>query len=117
MIVLYYGHLFVFLQDTIASLKAKMAQNAKESEERNKDLKEQREVIAEHFHTLKSQMNSFRENERSRLTKLTLDSNAAIKGVQSKLDLVHLFKYCSWLDTVSCFQVIFEDVYENQYSL
>ncbi|PIK40726.1 putative coiled-coil domain-containing protein [Apostichopus japonicus] len=74
-------------QDTIASLKAKMAQNVKESEERNRDLKEQREVIAQHFHTLKSQMNSFRENERRRLTKLTLDSNASIKALQSKLEL------------------------------
>lgn len=64
-----------------------MAQNAKESEERNKDLKEQREVIAQHFHTLKSQMNSFRENERGRLTKLTLDSNSSIKELQRKLDL------------------------------
>ncbi|KAJ8043948.1 Dynein regulatory complex subunit 2 [Holothuria leucospilota] len=75
------------ISDTIASLKAKMAQNAKESEERNKDLKEQREVIAQHFHTLKSQMNSFRENERGRLTKLTLDSNSSIKELQRKLDL------------------------------
>ncbi|PIK38183.1 putative coiled-coil domain-containing protein [Apostichopus japonicus] len=75
------------ISDTIASLKAKMAQNVKESEERNRDLKEQREVIAQHFHTLKSQMNSFRENERRRLTKLTLDSNASIKALQSKLEL------------------------------
>ena len=75
-------------QDNIASLKAKMSQNSRESEERNRDLREQREVIAQHFHELKSQMNNFRENERSRLTKLTLESNASIKEVKRKLDMV-----------------------------
>lgn len=75
------------ISDNIASLKAKMSQNSRESEERNRDLREQREVIAQHFHELKSQMNNFREGERSRLTKLTLESNASIKEVKRKLDM------------------------------
>ena len=70
-----------------------MSQNSRESEDRNKDLREQREVIAEHFHELKNQMNRFRDNERSRLTKLTLESNAAIKELTRKTDSVRFRLY------------------------
>ncbi|XP_022096316.1 coiled-coil domain-containing protein 65-like [Acanthaster planci] len=91
------------ISDTIAQLKGKMAQNSRDSEERNKDLREQREVIAEHFHELKNQMNRFRDNERARLTKLTLDSNAAIKELQRKTDqgerIVKLSEQCRKLET------------------
>ncbi len=89
MIILFLFVLTIFVfQDTIAQLKSKMSQNARESEERNRDLREQREVIGEHFHELKSQMNRFRENERGRLTKLTLNASAAIKELQRKVELV-----------------------------
>ena len=69
-----------------------MSQNSRESEERNRDLREQREVIAEHFHELKSQMNKFRENERGRLTRLTLHASAGSKELQRKVDLVSSLK-------------------------
>ncbi|XP_072026425.1 LOW QUALITY PROTEIN: dynein regulatory complex subunit 2-like [Amphiura filiformis] len=91
------------ISDTIAQLKAKMSQNAKESEERNRDLREQREVIAEHFHDLKSQMNKFRENERGRLTKLTLHASVSIKELSRKVELgeriLKLSEQCRKLET------------------
>ncbi|XP_071946491.1 dynein regulatory complex subunit 2-like [Antedon mediterranea] len=91
------------ISDTIAQLRAKMAQNSKESEERNRELRDQREVIAHHFHELKSQMNRFRENERARLTQLTLQSSAALKELQRKVDkgerILKLAEQCRKLET------------------
>lgn len=91
------------ISDTIAQLKAKMSQNSKESEERNRDLREQREVISEHFHELKNQMNRFRENERGRLTRLTLQASAGIKELQRKVDvgerILKLSEQCRKLET------------------
>ena len=62
-----------------------MAGNSKECEERNKQLREERESMLAHFQDLKGQMNKLREIERERLTKLTLESNAAIKVQYSLL--------------------------------
>ena len=42
-----------------------------------------------HFQELKGQMNKLREAERDRLTKLTLESNAAIKELKRKSDKVN----------------------------
>ncbi|CAB3996316.1 Hypothetical predicted protein [Paramuricea clavata] len=67
------------IQDTIAQLKVKLSNNARECDERNRVIKEQREVIAVEFHQLKAEMNKYRESERYALTQLTLQSNAAIK--------------------------------------
>lgn len=67
------------MQDNISQLKAKMSANAKECDERNRQLREEREAMLAHFQHLKGQMNRLREIEREKLTKLTLQSNAAIK--------------------------------------
>lgn len=74
------------IQDNISQLKVKLASNAKECEERNRVIKEQREVIAVEFHQLKAEMNKYREAERYALTQLTLQSNAAIKELQRQKD-------------------------------
>ena len=65
-----------------------MASNAKDCEERNRQLKEEREAMVAHFQELKGQMNKLRENERDRLTKLTLESNGAIKELKRKTEKV-----------------------------
>ncbi|KAK7087235.1 dynein regulatory complex subunit 2-like [Littorina saxatilis] len=70
------------ISDQIAQLKAKMASNTKECEERNKYLKEERERMQAHFQELKAQMNKIRDCEREKLTKLTLESRAAIKEIK-----------------------------------
>jgi len=69
-------------QDTIASLRAKMQQNSRECEERNRQLREERERVQKHFQLLKNDMNAAREQERARLTTLTLQSNDAIKKLK-----------------------------------
>ncbi|KAJ8312698.1 hypothetical protein KUTeg_010071 [Tegillarca granosa] len=74
--------------DQIAVLKAKMVANAKECEERNKQLKEEREGMLAHFQDLKAQMNKLRDAERDKLTKLTLESNAAIKELKRQQEKV-----------------------------
>jgi len=91
------------LTDNIAQLKGKMGNNAKECEERNKQLREEREVMLAHFQELKGQMNRLRENERERLTKLTLESNAAIKELKRKCEkgerILKLAEMCRKLET------------------
>jgi len=72
------------IQDKIVQLKSKMVANSKEYEEKNRIIKEEREGIASQFHHLKHQMNKQRDQERSRLTILTLQSNKSIKELQRK---------------------------------
>ena len=45
-------------------------------------------MMLAHFQELKGQMNRLREQERDRLTKLTLESNAAIKELRRKAEKV-----------------------------
>eukprot|EP00794_Sanderia_malayensis_P013961 gene13961-15418_t len=70
------------IQEMISQLRSKMSQNAKECDERNKGLREEREVIASKFHELKNQMNRFRDQQRAQLTTLTLQSNQALQELQ-----------------------------------
>ena len=51
-------------------------------------LVQEREMMLAHFQELKGQMNKLREQERERLTKLTLESNAAIKELKRKAEKV-----------------------------
>ncbi|KAL5016348.1 hypothetical protein ScPMuIL_005937 [Solemya velum] len=91
------------ISDQISSLKNKMANNAKECEERNKQLKEEREGMLAHFQDLKAQMNRMRDLERDKLTKLTLESNAAIKELMRQKEKVQLIlktaEMCRKLET------------------
>jgi chromosome segregation ATPase len=63
-----------------------MSNNAKDYEEKNMALKEEKEAIQVQFQTLKKKMNTFREQERDRLTKLTILSNSVIKTLRGKVD-------------------------------
>ncbi|KAJ3183720.1 Dynein regulatory complex subunit 2 [Gaertneriomyces sp. JEL0708] len=74
------------LQETIAHLKTKFANNSKEYEERNRALREEKDAIQAHFQSLKRKMNSFREQERRKLTELTIVSTKAIKDLRSKVE-------------------------------
>ncbi|XP_033748636.1 dynein regulatory complex subunit 2-like [Pecten maximus] len=76
------------ISDQISQLKGKMSANAKECEERNKQIKEEREKMLAHFQELKAQMNKMREGERDKLTKLTLESNASIKELKRQREKV-----------------------------
>ncbi|KND01614.1 uncharacterized protein SPPG_03412 [Spizellomyces punctatus DAOM BR117] len=76
----------VKLQETIVHLKTKLTNNSKEYEERNRALREEKEAIQSHFQSLKRKMNSFREEERRKLTELTIVSNRVIKDLESKIE-------------------------------
>ena len=52
---------------------------------------QERERMLQHFQLLKGEMNRLREIERSRLTKLTLESSAAIKEIKRKSVKVGFF--------------------------
>ena len=65
-----------------------MAANAKECDERNRLLREEKEVMQSHLRELKSQMNEMHEIERQRLAKLTIESNAALKELKKKIEKV-----------------------------
>lgn len=43
-----------------------------------------------HLQDLKAEMNKLREGERAKLTKMTVESNAAIKTMKSKVEKVSL---------------------------
>lgn len=91
------------ISDNIAQLKGKMASNTRECEERNRQLREEREMMLAHFQELKGQMNKLREVQRERLTKLTLESNAAIKELKRKSEkgerIMRLAEMCRKLET------------------
>ncbi|KAK3591488.1 hypothetical protein CHS0354_031595 [Potamilus streckersoni] len=91
------------ISDQIAQLKSKMAANAKECEERNKLLKEEREKMLAHFQELKAQMNKMRDAERDKLTKMTLESNAALKELTRLKDkgeqILKVAEMCRKLET------------------
>lgn len=55
-----------------------------------------------HFQELKAQMNKVREAERDKLTKITLESNAAIKEVKRQKDKVntHPHNVFSWVSSL-----------------
>jgi hypothetical protein len=72
------------LQDSVAHWKTKLATNAKKCEERNKAMKTEKDAIFGHFQELKGRMNKFREREAQRLQELTINSNAAIKRLDSR---------------------------------
>jgi hypothetical protein len=63
-----------------------MSNNAKDFEERNLALKEEKDAIQSQFQALKKRMNLFREQERVRLTELTLLSNNVIKTLRGKVE-------------------------------
>lgn len=75
-----------FNKESIVHLKTKMSHNAKEYEEKNSTLREEKDAIQTQFQSLKKRMNNFREQERRRLTELTLLSNKVVKSLRSKVE-------------------------------
>ena len=57
-----------------AFLTLKIQQNKKECEDRNSNLKKERDTIVTHYHQLKKAMNATREKEEKRLGDLTTNS-------------------------------------------
>ncbi|KAH6582118.1 hypothetical protein BASA60_002132 [Batrachochytrium salamandrivorans] len=75
----------VKLQETIAQFKTRLSSNSKDYEERNKALREKKDVIQTQFQSLKKRMDMFREQERQRLTELTIVSSSVLKTLREKV--------------------------------
>lgn len=75
------------LQDRIAARKALGLQTQREFEQRNRDLKAEKEAVLVHLQRLKEQMASTRARARTSLTQLTLDSRACSDALRERLAL------------------------------
>merc|ERR1711937_740426 len=73
------------MQASIQHWKLKIAQNKQECEDRNAQLRTEKDHIAKHFQELKGKMNRFRSEERKRLTDLTQNSRNCIKSLTDQL--------------------------------
>ncbi|KAE8626335.1 hypothetical protein XENTR_v10006589 [Xenopus tropicalis] len=91
------------IQDSITTLKNRTAAHARESEEQNRRLREDKEVVHKQFQKLKSQMNQARASEHSHLSTLTMQSNATLKELQRIIDkgdsILRLAEMCRKLET------------------
>jgi len=72
------------IQETISKLKDQMANNAKEAEYQNRTLKQEVEQLQNSYRQKKLKMNTMREKEKDKLTKITLLSNLAIKKLTNQ---------------------------------
>jgi hypothetical protein len=73
------------LQDWINHWRTKIANNARECEDRNRAMRDEKDAISRHYQDLKARMAKFRDGEARRLQELTLNSRAAIKSLGEKL--------------------------------
>ncbi|KAM5179461.1 dynein regulatory complex subunit 2 [Mantella aurantiaca] len=91
------------IQESINTLRNKISAHARESDEQNRRLREDKEVVHKQFQKLKQQMNQARAAEHSHLTTLTVQSNAALKELQRLIDkgeqILRLAEMCRKLET------------------
>ncbi|KAF5395200.1 hypothetical protein PHET_06046 [Paragonimus heterotremus] len=91
------------ISEHITISKRKMTKLSKEFEEKNRHLKEEREKLVAHFQNLKTQLNKLRESQHEKLVKVSLESGAATKKVQSLLDkaenIIKLAEHCRKYET------------------
>merc|ERR1712217_291600 len=72
---------------SIQHWKLKIQQNRQECEERNTQLRTEKDHIAKHFQELKAKMNKFRTEEKKRLVDLTQNARNCIKSLNDQLGL------------------------------
>merc|ERR1712072_1649592 len=75
------------MQASIQHWKLKIQQNKQECEDRNAQLRTEKDHIAKHFQELKAKMNRFRSEERKRLTDLTQNARNCIKSLTDQLSV------------------------------
>jgi chromosome segregation ATPase len=75
------------MQTSIQHWKLKIQQNKQECEERNQQLRLEKEHINKHFQELKGKMNHFRTEEKKRLGDLTQNARNCIKSLNDQLGL------------------------------
>merc|ERR1740127_293625 len=75
------------MQASIQHWKLKIQQNRQECEERNDQLRKEKEHINKHFQELKGKMNHFRTEEKKRLADLTQNARNCNKSLKDQLGL------------------------------
>ncbi|KAF7247049.1 Dynein regulatory complex subunit 2 [Varanus komodoensis] len=78
------------MQDLIISLKNKIALHARESEEQNRRVREEKEVVLKQLQKLKSQMNRARAKARNNLAKLCRESSGTLKVLERVVEKAEL---------------------------
>ncbi|XP_066131977.1 dynein regulatory complex subunit 2-like isoform X3 [Saccopteryx bilineata] len=76
------------LQDSIVSLKDKIATHSRESEEQNQHIREDKELALAQLRKLKTQRTQARRIAQGGLVKLTLESDATLKALRKTVDKV-----------------------------
>ncbi|CAH8543206.1 unnamed protein product [Heterobilharzia americana] len=91
------------INDNITLTKRRMTKVAKEYEEKNSKLKEERDKLILQFQMLKIQINKSREIQHEKLIKMSLESGQAIRKVQYLLDkaekIIKLGEQCRKYET------------------
>ncbi|KAG2424497.1 hypothetical protein HYH02_015167 [Chlamydomonas schloesseri] len=77
----------VRLQEALQHWRTKIATNGREWEERNRALRNEKEIMARHYAKLKSSMDAFRAGQAERLKQLSLASSGAMETLRGKLAL------------------------------
>ncbi|KAG2490043.1 hypothetical protein HYH03_011508 [Edaphochlamys debaryana] len=77
----------VRLQEALQHWRTKIATNAREWEERNRALRNEKEIMARHYAKLKASMDAFRAGQAERLKQLSLASATAMEALKGKLAL------------------------------
>ncbi|KAJ3042758.1 Dynein regulatory complex subunit 2 [Rhizophlyctis rosea] len=77
----------VRLQESISHLKAKLLTNTHTYESRNSTLRDEKEAIQNHFQRLKKRMLGFREEERKKLTELTVVSGGVLGILRGRVEV------------------------------
>lgn len=75
------------MQTQIQTWKLKINQNKQECEERNAQLKAEKEHILEHFKELKNKMNNFRAEQKKKLADLTQNARTCMTSLKDQLAL------------------------------
>jgi len=75
------------MHDAIQHWKLKISQNRQDCEERNAQLRTEKDHIAKHFQELKAKMNHFRSEEKKRLADLTQNARNCMTSLGDQLNL------------------------------
>lgn len=75
------------LQENLQHWRTKISTNTREWEERNRSLRNEKEIMTRHYAALKSTMDHFRASQGERLKQLSINSNAAMAKLREQLQM------------------------------
>lgn len=86
------------LQEAIAALKGKITAYSREGEWQNQCIRNDKELVHVQLRKLKAQRTQARGKSQENLVKLTLESNAALKGLKKVVEKVKRTNQETWLE-------------------